>query len=67
MENKNQIWHTPDEQPELYPTSIASVNKSAVLIDVHSEHYVPTEEAKEQLKKKLQNYKRWAYLHNLVR
>lgn len=67
MEKTEKVWHTPDEQPEFYPTTIATVNKSAVLIDEHSKYYEPTKEAQEELKKKLQNYNRWAYLRNLVR
>ena len=67
MENNNEkVWHTPDEQPEFYPTEVRSVGKSAVLIDPHSKHYVPTPEAQEQLQKKLKNFNRWAYLHSLV-
>ena len=66
-ENRGEkIWHSPDEQPEFYPEQVRSVGKSAVLIDPHSKHYVPTEKAQEELKKKLKNFNRWAYLHNLV-
>lgn len=68
MEEKKQekVLHTPDEVSEFYPEQVKSVGKSSVLIDPHSKHYVPTEKAQEELKKKLQNFNRWAYLHNLV-
>lgn len=68
MEEKKEekVWHTPDEVPEFYPDQVKSVGKSSIFIDSHSKHYVPTEKAQEELKKKLQNFNRWAYLHNLV-
>lgn len=62
-----KVWHEKDEFPKYYPETTAKVDGDLILIDEHSEHYVPTEQAKEELKKKIDNSKKWAYLSAIMK
>lgn len=62
------IWHEVDkEMPEFYPEKLIPAeieDKEGVLLDkCHSKHYIPTKEAKVELRNKLKKYKYWAYLN----
>ena len=63
------IWHDANkEMPEFYPEKLIPAeieDKKGVLLDqCHSKYYIPTEEAKMALQKKLKKYGHWAYVMN---
>lgn len=77
MEEKKEqqeefVWHDANKEiPEFYPDTLIPAEigdkKGVLLTDCHSEHYIVTNEAKQELQKKLKKFGQWAYLQNRVK